>query len=206
MISNQLLWLVLSTPNLDPSRSTLPQFKIFKFHSLQVWTRFIIFGEIHIFSSPKILPKIRQPPGALRGHLTKDQLQINFPHAKNISSNTWRALFLSKFRKFRVSVMQFCRQCRFFRTAASISPVCTLAPCSLLLLLIQCAARSFGWAQASVATCLANSGVFCGGRTTRSGQQGPALPFGAVQHRPSHPKPPRGHPLPRARYSIVAVA
>ena len=61
LISNQLLWIVPSTPNLEPSRSTLPLFKISKFQPLQVWTRFIIFGEIHIFLSPKIPPKIRQP-------------------------------------------------------------------------------------------------------------------------------------------------
>jgi len=54
--------------------------------------------------------------------------------------------------KFRVSVFQFCRQCRFLQSAASISPVPILARCSLLLLLIQSAARSFGRVQASAAT------------------------------------------------------
>ena len=103
MISNQLLWIVPSTHNLDPSRSTLPLFKIFKFQPLQVWTRFIIFGEIHIFLSPKIPPKFRQPPGALRDHHTKDQPQINFSHARIISSNTWPALFLCTFSKIQSS-------------------------------------------------------------------------------------------------------
>ena len=55
LIPNKLLWLVLSTLNQDPSRSTGPQFKIFKICLLQVWTRFAIFGEIHSFSSPKNL-------------------------------------------------------------------------------------------------------------------------------------------------------
>ena len=41
----------------------------------------------------------------------------------------------------------------FFRTSASISPVHALAPCSLLPLLIQCAAWLFGRSRASVATC-----------------------------------------------------
>src|SRR4051812_48125814 len=61
---------------------------------LQVWTRFDIFGEIHFFSFPKNLRKIRQPLDASKDHLTKDQLQKNFPHAKIISSNSWCALFL----------------------------------------------------------------------------------------------------------------
>ena len=33
------------------------------------------------FLSPKIPPKFRQPPGALRGHHTKDQPQKNSSHA-----------------------------------------------------------------------------------------------------------------------------
>ena len=103
MISNQLLRIVLSTHNLESSRSTLLLFKIFNFQSLQVWTRFVKFGEIHISSSPKILPKFRQPPDAMRGHPTKNQLKENSPHAKIISSNTWPALFLCTFRKFSVS-------------------------------------------------------------------------------------------------------
>ena len=57
--SNQLYWLVLGTLNLEPSWSTHPLFKFFKLHSLQVWTRFAKFGEIHIYTSPKIPPKIR---------------------------------------------------------------------------------------------------------------------------------------------------
>ena len=81
LISNQLLWIVLSTHNLEPSRSTLLLFKIFKFQPLQVWTRFVKFGEIHISSSPKILPKFRQPPGAMRGHSTKFQLKEKSLHA-----------------------------------------------------------------------------------------------------------------------------
>ena len=110
MISNQLLWIVLTTHNLEPSISTLPLFKSFKFLSLQVWTRFVKFGEIHISSAPKIPPKFRQPPDAMRVHHTKDQLKKNSPHAKIISSNTWPALFLCTFRKFRVAV-SFSSEC-----------------------------------------------------------------------------------------------
>ena len=88
LISNQLLWIVLSTHNLEPSRSTLLLFEFFKFQPLQVWTRFVKFDEIHIFSSPKIPPKFRQPPDALRGHPTKIQLKESLPHTKIILSNT----------------------------------------------------------------------------------------------------------------------
>ena len=147
-----------------------------------------------------------QLPDTPRGHLTKDQLQKNFPHAKIISSSTWHALLLFKFRKFRRSVFLFRRQCRFLQSTASISPVTAVAPCSLFPLLIQSAAHSFVRAPSSVVTCLADAGSFCGGRATRGGQQGSAPPFGAVQHRPSHPWPPRGCPLACARCGTVAVA
>ena len=50
---------------------------------LQVWTRFAKFDEIHLNSSPKNLRKFGQPLGALRGHLTKSQLQKKFLHAKS---------------------------------------------------------------------------------------------------------------------------
>ena len=61
LIPNQLLWLVLSTLNLDPSRSTCPQFKFFKFCLLQVWTRFAIFSEIHYFILQKFWEKSGSP-------------------------------------------------------------------------------------------------------------------------------------------------
>ena len=107
MTSTQLLWIVLSTHNLEPSRSTLLLFKIFKIHPLQVWTRFVKFGEIHISPSLKILPKFRQPSDTMRGHPTKDQLKENLSHTEIISSNTWPTPFLYTFRniqRFRVSV------------------------------------------------------------------------------------------------------
>ena len=183
MIPNKLLWLVLSTLNLYPSRSTGPQFKFFKIYLLQVWTRFAIFGEIHSFPFPKILRKFRQSLDASRGHLTKFQLKKIFPHAPNISWNSWCALFPFK---FRVSVLSFSRQCRFLQSLASISPVLALASCSMFPLLIQCAARLFGRLRASMATCHVNSGASRDGRTARGGQQGQALQYGAVQHRPHH--------------------
>ena len=110
LVSTQLLWIVLGTHNLELSRSTLLLFKISKFHPSQVWTRFVKFGEIHISTSPKIPPKFRQPLAAMRGHSTKNQLKEKSPHAKIILSNTWLALLLCIFRKFRVSV-SFLRQC-----------------------------------------------------------------------------------------------
>ena len=115
MVSTQLPWIVLSTHNLEPSRSTLLLFKFFKFHLLQVWTRFAKFGEIHISPSPKILPKFRQPPGAMRGHPTKIQIKESSPHAKIILSNTWPALFLRTFREIQKSIEI---QCRFHRQSS----------------------------------------------------------------------------------------
>ena len=91
---NQFPFLVLWTLNQDPWRSTGLQFKIFKLLLLQVWTRFAKFDEIHSNLSPKNLRKIRQPLGALRGHLTKSQLQEKFSACQVISSNTCWTLFL----------------------------------------------------------------------------------------------------------------
>ena len=85
LTSNQLSWIVLGTHNPEPSWSTPPLFKFFKIQSLQVWTRFAKFDEIHSNLSPKILRKIRQPLGALRGHLTKSQPQENFSSYQIIS-------------------------------------------------------------------------------------------------------------------------
>ena len=90
-----------------------------------------------------------RPPDASRDLSTKDQLKENFPHARIISSNSWHALFLFKFRKFRVSVLGSVDSVVFFRTTASISPLLALASCSLLLLLVHRAARSPGRARAS---------------------------------------------------------
>ena len=81
LTSNQFSWIVLWTHNPEPSWSTLPLFKFFKFQSLQVWTRFAKFGEIHIYTSSKIPPKFRQPLVAMRGHSTKFQLKEKSLHA-----------------------------------------------------------------------------------------------------------------------------
>ena len=97
---NQLPSLVLWTLNQDPWRSTGLQFKFFKLYLLQVWTSFAKFDEIHSNPSPKFLRKIRQPLGALRGHLTKSQLQEKFSSCQIISSNTFRALSMSCSVKF----------------------------------------------------------------------------------------------------------
>ena len=91
---NQFPYLVLWALNQDPWRSIGLQFKFFKLFLLQVWTRFAKFDEIHLNSSPKNLRKIRQPLGALRGHLTKSQLQEKISSYQIISSNTCWTLFL----------------------------------------------------------------------------------------------------------------
>ena len=185
MISNQLLWIVLSTHNLDPSRSILSLFKIFKFQPLQVWTRFIIFGEIHIFLSPKISPKFRQPPDAMRGHPTKNQLKENSPHAKIISSNTWPALFLCTFRKFRK--LRVCSV--VFRQRVVTDHPCALARCAQPLLPGQSTAHPLGRTQVLVAVSIADAGSFCGGRATRGGQREPVPACYAVWCRPTPPCP-----------------
>ena len=81
LTSNQLSWIVLCTHNPEPSWSTPPLFKFFKIQSLQVWTRFAKFDEIHIYTPPKIPPKILQPTGAMRSHSTKNQLKEKSPEA-----------------------------------------------------------------------------------------------------------------------------
>ena len=110
------------------------------------------------------------------------------------------------FVKIQSSVFSSVDSVVFFRTAASISPVHALAPCSLLPLLIHCAAWLLGRLRASVATWLASSGVCRGRRATRGGQQEPALQYDAVQHRPHHQRPSRGCPLLCTRCRTVAVA
>ena len=59
---------------------------------------------------------MRQPLDASRDHLTKDQLQKKNSHAKIISSNTWRALFLFKFSKVQRFSVGFSRQRRFLQS------------------------------------------------------------------------------------------
>ena len=99
---------------------------------LQVWTRFAIFGEIHYFPFPKILRKFRQSLDASRGHPTKFHLKKKFPRAPNISSNSWCALFLFKFR-VQCSVQSIVL---FSSEPRCQSRQCTrwhLAPCSSFL-------------------------------------------------------------------------
>ena len=67
--------------------------QFFKLHSLQVWTRFAKFGEIRIYTSPKIPQIFRQPLDAMRGPSTKNQLKEKSLHAWIILSNTLHALF-----------------------------------------------------------------------------------------------------------------
>jgi len=194
--------MVSSTHNPEPSRSTLPLSKIFKFHPLQVWTRFVKFGEIHISSSPKILPKFRQPSDAMRDHHTKDQLQIKSPHARIISSNTWSELFMCIFSKF--SKFRFCSV--VFRQGMVTDHLCTLALCAQPLPPGQSTARPLGRTQASVAASIFNAGSLCGGRATRGDQTEPAPAHYTVLRRPLLPSPPRGSCMLAHPRSTVAVA
>ena len=104
LTSNQLSWIVLCTHNPEPSWSTPSLFKIFKIQPLQVWTRFAKFDEIHIYTTPKIPPKFRQPMWAMRSHSTKFQLKEKSLDANFILSNTLHALLLFKIQKSSVSV------------------------------------------------------------------------------------------------------
>ena len=101
----------------------------FKLHLLQVWTRFVKFGEIHSNLSPKILSKIRQPLGALSGHLTKSQPQEIFSHCQIILSNTCSALSKSGSVKFRehFSALSFSSEHDVDLASAAVSP-CSLSP------------------------------------------------------------------------------
>ena len=117
LTSNQLSWIVLCTHNPEPSWSTPPLFNFFKIQSLQVWTRFAKFDEIHIYTPPKIPPKFRQPIWAMRSHSTKYQLMEKSLHAWSILSNTWATLFLCKFSKFSL-------QCRRRPSVSVTRPQC----------------------------------------------------------------------------------
>ena len=105
-----------------------------------------------------------------------------------------------------IQCFSFRRQCRFFRTAASISLVHALAPCSLLLLLIHRAARSPGQLRASAVSWQRCIAPVSGGSSTCCGCQRGAARDGAVQHRPNHQRPPRGRPLPCACCRAIVVA
>ena len=202
MISNQLLWIVFSTPNLDPSRSTPPLFKIFKFHPLKGWTRFVKFGEIHISSSPKILPKFRQPPDAMRGHPTKNKLKENSPHAKIFSPNTWQALFLYTFNKIQSSEYL---QCRFSSVTCHRPPVHTGALGTTLSPWPE--HRTPAWTDAGV-----GGGEHLHRRQPLWWQSPPWRPTepaparNAVLRRPTLPSPPRSLMHASAPRSTIAVA
>lgn len=163
---------------------------------LQVWTRFAIFGEIHSFPFPKILRKFRQSLDASRGHPTKFQLKKNFPRAPNISSNSWCALFLFK---FRVSVLSFSRQCRFLQSLASISPVLALA-----LLPVPPpypVHRMVVWLVVSV-----GGDVSRQPRRLPRWQNRPWRPAGAsptVRRHPAPPKPPRASARPSSSLCVL---
>ena len=68
----------------------------------------------------KILGKIRQPLGALRGHLTKSQPQEKISPCQIILSNTCRALSMSSSEIQKYSSVIYCR---FLQNPLSISTV-----------------------------------------------------------------------------------
>ena len=155
LTSNQFSWIVLWTHNPEPSWSTPPLFKFFKIQSLQVWTRFAKFGEIHIHTAPKIPPKIMQPTWARRSHSTKNQLKEKSPEANFIRSNTLWALL-----RFKVQKIQF--QCHLQSVSFSHAATVPLARSSPPLPLVRSCTRVRGAFLASVARWLALAGVFCG--------------------------------------------
>ena len=67
---------------------------------LQVWTIFAKFDEIQLFSPPKNLSKFRQPLDALRGHLTKSQVQKKNFFMPNHFVEHLKDTVTVKFRKF----------------------------------------------------------------------------------------------------------
>ena len=129
LTSNQLSWMVLCTHNPEPSWSTPPLFKFFKIQSLQVWTRFAKFDEIHIYTPPKIPPKIMQPTRAMSSHSTKNQLKEKSPEDKFILSSTLHALLLFKIQKVQKIQSFSLRQTRSrghsapWRVARSLFPL-----------------------------------------------------------------------------------
>ena len=124
--SNQLSWIVLGTHNPEQSWSTPPLFKFFKIQSLQVWTRFVKFDEIHIYTPPKIPPKFRQPTWAMRSHSTKNQLKEKSPEAKFILSSTLHALLLFKIQKVQKIQSFSLRQTRSRGHSAPWRVACSL--------------------------------------------------------------------------------
>ena len=169
---------------------------------LQVWAIFAKFGEIHLFSPPKNLRKFRQPLDALRGHLTKSQLQIFFLHAKSFR-RTPEGHCYCQVQKVQCTVSV--SRCRFLQNLSSISPVAAVAPCALCLLLIPaphdrleaCGRRRRAGGGAPPRERRQQ-------RPLRLPERGAALD-GAVQRRPSHQRQPRGHPLTCARRRSIVV-
>ena len=113
----------------------------------------------------------------MRDLSTINQLKEKSLHARVILSNTWHALFLFIFSKFRVSVS-------FHHQNFSHMPTMHLARCSQPLPLVRSTTRALGAFLASVAPWPACAGVSCGGRTTVTADKGThcgITPFGTAQ-------------------------
>ena len=142
-----------------------------------------------------------QPLGALSDHLTKLQLQKNLSLYQNLLSNTciaWSCQVSVSSDNTAVLTVVFFRDGRRSRQCPRVALLLVLAHLFLH--------RTSAWHLAGVGDELVEvrlpvsdgSSALCGC------QRGAALD-GAVQRRPSHQRPPRGHPLTRARCRSVVV-
>ena len=68
--------------------------------------QFAKFDEIHSNPSPKILRKIRQPLGALRGHLTKSQPQEKFSPCQIHSVEHLQCTVYVRFSQIQLTVAE----------------------------------------------------------------------------------------------------
>ena len=155
-----------------------------------------------MFSSPKNLRKFRQPLDASRGHLTKSQLQ-----KKNSSCPKHIVEHLAC--TVPVKVQSFREQFQVSVSFSSEPHVDLASNCSGALLPVPPSyppRRTVAWRVAGVGGELAEvHRPVSGGSSTRCGCQRGAARDGAVQHRPSHQRPPRGRPLLCARCRAVVV-
>ena len=135
----------------------------------------------------------------MRSHSTKFQLKEKSLDANFILSNTLHALLLFKIQKSSVSVS-------FAFVSSSHAWTVHLARSSQPLPPVRSFTRVRGAFLASVAASLAGVGSFCGGCTSRGGQQGPEPSRHATRRRPRPLGFPRVPVVPAHARGTVAVA
>ena len=91
------------TQNPFHQKNWVPQFKFFKFHAIQIWTRFTFHGRNPIFLAPKILKFGQTLSYEPTHHHKYSQNFLRCLELSGISSNTLCALFIAvkMFSKFR---------------------------------------------------------------------------------------------------------